>query len=316
MPPVVPAAVHTEARSNRTRALLLLFLSILCLAVSPLLIRAVKDSFLVSFQNLFRFSLACCLLWACAAGRAEPAGLRALIRKIPAFWPKLTVLALVIYLHQTFFLAAVYRIYPGIANLLLQTTVLFSTFLALAFLPEERGLIRNTAFQLSLLAALAGVVLTITGGFQPGGGAFGPGAVLVLLSALCWSVYSVAVKRLFVSLPASLTTSLVFTLVVPMFLLSHLCVCGGDFFPRADPAGWLILALSGLVGGGGYLFYYSSLPVLGVTTAASLSLLIPLVTGLLSFLVFGEILAPTQLTGGAVLIAGCAVLIRIRLRDA
>jgi len=117
------------------------------------------------------------------------------------------------------------------------------------------------------------------------------------------------------SLPASLTTSLVFTLVVPMFLLSHLCVCGGAFFPRADPAGWLVLALSGLVGGGGgYLFYYSSLPVLGVTTAASLSLLIPLVTGLLSFFCFGEVPAPTQLLGGAVLMAGCAVLIRIRLK--
>jgi len=78
---------------------------------------------------------------------------------------------------------------------------------------------------------------------------------------------------------------------------------------------WLVLILSSLLGiAAARTLYYSCLPVLGLTLTASLGLLRPLFTLGLSFLVFGERLCPLQFLGGALLLLGCYLVIRIRFR--
>jgi drug/metabolite transporter (DMT)-like permease len=73
---------------------------------------------------------------------------------------------------------------------------------------------------------------------------------------------------------------------------------------------WSILIGSGLLGiAGGQGIYYYLLPKLGIITAASVQLLVPFITGIFSFLIFGEIITSLQLIGGIILLSGCRIIL-------
>ena len=75
----------------------------------------------------------------------------------------------------------------------------------------------------------------------------------------------------------------------------------------------MLLALSGLVGVGlGQALFYRSMPKLGVALSSSLSLLIPLLSGLLSLALLGERFSALQSGGGLLLLSGCYTVIRVR----
>jgi drug/metabolite transporter (DMT)-like permease len=88
----------------------------------------------------------------------------------------------------------------------------------------------------------------------------------------------------------------------------------GILSPDVPVSAWIILTVSGVIGIGlGYAFFYNSLKGLGVTLTSSLSILMPVITAVLSFFVFGEVLSPLQLSGAAVLLVGSLFIVRTRI---
>jgi drug/metabolite transporter (DMT)-like permease len=98
-----------------------------------------------------------------------------------------------------------------------------------------------------------------------------------------------------------------------LYFITYVGVSGGFVIPRAPAGMWILMVTSGLIGMGvGQTAYYYAIGTLGIALAGSLGLLIPLLTGVLSFIVFGEVLSLWQMLGGVVLVSGSFLLIRSR----
>ncbi|MFP4492049.1 MAG: DMT family transporter, partial [Spirochaetaceae bacterium] len=312
---------------TEVKALLMNLTSIFAWSLSPVLIRLVKDDFPIQFQNFFRFSISLAVVWLVVLKTSEPGVLRGHFNRDRRLPLKYAGLALFVYLHQFFLVAGIYRIMPGISSILEVSGVLFSIVLAMLFFADERAMVRHPLFFPGVILSITGVMfsleLTDTAILPSSAAAeaesmieFYTGALFIILSAFSWSMFSVLIKQWLPGIPGSLSTAMVFTIIVPFFFIAHIftaiAVPEIPVIPNAPPSAWLYLSLSGLVGIAlGYSLYYISLPVIGVTLAANLGLLIPFFTALISFLILGERLSAMQLAGGGILIFGCLLLVQV-----
>lgn len=289
--------------------------AILCWSVSAVLIRYTRGAFTSHFQNLYRFSIALIILWVFVYSSLGKTRIRESLASVPKIWLKLAVIAVCNYFHQLFLVEGIYRLFPAVATLLIESSVLFSAAIAFFIFQDERKLIKNVLFQIGLIIAIVGMVVTITGGRELKTEGFNTGALYMILSGFAWALFSVLIRLWIPRVPSALATSTVFTIVVPLFFITHLIFSGGAFIPQVSGSMWLVLTLSGVVGiGMGYTFYYRSLPNLGVTVASSIGLLGPFFTSIISFFVLGEFILFVEAVGGVLLLIGCYIVIRVRFR--
>ena len=289
----------------------------LCWAVSPILIRYVREWFSVSFQNFYRFGISIAILWIFTLLNSPKGGIKAALKQVRYPLPKLLCIAVCNFAHQFFLIKGVYTLLPGLVTIVEESTIIFTVALAFAFLPEERSFIKSPRFIAGIVLAVAGVIVTAvpdlsgTQSASYSGAAFG--IVFILVSSFAWAVFSLLIRLWLPEMPSSITSSLVFTLVVPFFLISMLAG-GSDILPASVPAaGWFILSVSGVLGIGiAYPCYYTALKGLGVTLTSSLGLLIPIMTAAISFFVFDEVLGPVQTAGAAMLLGGCFIVVRTK----
>jgi len=311
---------------TKGRALVLNLLVVLCWSLVPVMIRYTRDFFPVSFQNFFRYFVSLLVIWpfftltrpaaASSAGRGLKAGPGGGTR-IPGLLFKLLIIAAASFVFQVGFTTSLYLVDPTFVVLIQRSGLFFSVILAAFLFPDERALLKRRGFQAALAGAVAGMALVVLGGRALGSIGLSSGVLLVLISSLSWSLLSVLVKRWLPTVPASFALSMVFTITTPFFLLVYLLSggTGGQVIPAAPPGMWMVLSASGLIGVAiGQSFYYKSIPVLGVATAASLDLLRPFVVGIFSFFLFHERLTPLQLAGGLLLMACSYLVIRLRFR--
>ncbi|MDC7226573.1 MAG: DMT family transporter [Spirochaetales bacterium] len=290
--------------------------SMVCWSIGPILIRYVKDYFSVSFQNFFRFAVSIVILWLFSLITAGKGEIRKTVSSTDRILPKLLLIAVCNFSHQFFLIKGVYLILPGLVTIIEESTILFAAALSFVFIPDERQLVRQPVFITGLVLAFFGVVMTscpeVNSFLSMGVRTSVHGIWYILISSFSWALFSLLIRLWLPSLPAAVTSSLVFSLVIPFFILSMFLEGGATAVAAGTPAfAWGILAVSGIIGIGlGYSFYYQALRVLGVTLTSSLGLLIPLATMLLSFLVFGERLAPVQIIGAAALLCGCFLIVR------
>jgi drug/metabolite transporter (DMT)-like permease len=81
-----------------------------------------------------------------------------------------------------------------------------------------------------------------------------------------------------------------------------------------DPAGAAYAVASGAITSGlGYALWFAALPALRSITAATLQLLVPVITGVAGVLLLAEPLAPRLLLAGAAILGGIALVIRARV---
>ena len=309
---------------TKSKALLLNLLVILCWSLVPVFIRYTRDFFSVSFQNFFRYAISLLFIWPFFALSRRPPRTRGGLAfrtglsgraHIPGLWYKLPIIAAANYTFQIGFTTGLFLVDPTLFVLIQKSGFIFSVILAALFFADERALLRHPGFLAGLLGAGGGVALIVLGGRDLGRMEFSFGVLLILSSALSWSLLSVLVKRWLPTVPTTFALSAVFTLVTPFFLLTHLISSGGWAIPTAPPLMWVLMGASGLIGIViGHFLYYRSIPVLGVALAASLDLLRPFVVGVLSFLLFRERLTPLQLAGGLVLLSCSYLVTRLRFR--
>jgi drug/metabolite transporter (DMT)-like permease len=264
-------------------------------------------------QNFLRYSSGVVLMLPLLAWqqRQKPAtlGKRQLLRLL---WPTLPNV-----LHQTGWVFALQWLNPAFTSFLNKSSILFAAVMAYAFFPEERWLFRSRRFLSGVFLCTAGTAGLSLLRHDIGELKINFAVILVLGSAAMWATYSVTVKKVAAEIgsTASFAVVSVYTtigLLVPVLLWSDI----GSW--RHAP--WhvnMVLILSGMLCIGlGHTLYYYALKVIGVSVCATMLLLTPLGTLLLSRWLFGETLTAGQLVSGVILLAGGALTVLAGKRPA
>lgn len=252
-------------------------------------------------QNLLRYAAACLFWLPFLLGQARA-------RRLPkAVWKRALLPFIPNIIMQTLWAAAFYYIDPGFASLLATTAFLWVIILSIIFFADERRLLGNRLFRLSILLSvvgLAGVML-----FHP---AFMQsytkiGIAIVLLYGLIWGFYAVAVKIAFRGIDSRTGFSVVSVYTVVGLFVLTLFIGKPQKCLEMPLAGWAVAVVSGVTGIAlGHVLYYTSIRRLGSTTPSLVQLAQPFVVAVISYFVFSEALNPLQWVFGILLVAGSA----------
>jgi drug/metabolite transporter (DMT)-like permease len=208
------------------------------------------------------------------------------------------------------FFAALERIDASLLALLLYT---FPSMVAVTAIVLRRERADKTRLA-ALAIASAGLVLVLAN--AKADALDGAGALLALGAAMVYTTYILVSQGIAGRIRPSVLSALVCTGAAVSLTVGSALL--GDLRPgevSIEGWGWLasiavvctVLAVS---------LFFAGLKRVGPTTASILSTVEPMVTVLLAFLVFGELLGPLQLVGGAFVIAAVLVLGSYRPREA
>ena len=233
----------------------------------------------------------------------------AVVRKKPLLLPKkelpwLVVLGLtgvtLLYLFQ--FLGIHFTNAPT-ASVLINTNVIFIAILSGLFLHETLTRKRVAGIVLSFIGVFVIMFSDISKQELTFDNLFFIGGILMLLSALCWALYSFVGKRLLKTYDEFVITTYAFgfgTLFYIPFVVLHL----GPVLQQTSLNGWLaVLYLALTCSIFGYLGWYYALRHIDASKAAVFLNFIPLFTILMSFFL-GTSLTWFFLLGAALIIYG------------
>lgn len=300
-----------QNKTTRAGTLTAMAAMLLFWALTPISIAWIKNDFSLFFQVWLRYACSSAFLWLLLFLGSSLAGdLQIFYRERFYFLPRLSITAVCTISFQLLYTWCFILIPPGFGVLLYQSQVIFSVILGIIFFRSERQLMRKWGTAAGIALAIVGAILVIV--FQSHGFSvvLNMGIMLALGGALSWSFVGITVKMwIGERLSPLFTVTLVFTLVT-IFMLPLVGLTGPHVFGTPSPSKWIVLVGSGLLGiaGGQALFYYL-LPVLGIITASSVQLLVPFLTGIFSFVLFGEQITLLQFLGGMMLLGGCQIVL-------
>lgn len=160
-----------------------------------------------------------------------------------------------------------------------------------------------------MLLALAGLVYLLLPGVAAPGWASGS---LMVAAGVAWGVYSLRGRG--VADPLAVTAGNFRLALVPALALSVVAAAASSM-PAWDLPGLLYAVASGaLASGAGYAVWYSVLPHLKATQAATVQLCVPVLAALGGVLLLGEALSPRLLVSALVVLGGVALVQRSPLR--
>ena len=229
------------------------------------------------------------------------------VLKRPAIaWSKIIAIGALINMAQFAFLFAALRsdVSAGLASLLIQIQAPLTIFLSLIVFGERLRPLQAAG----LATALAGLGVFAT---SAGGAVTGVGLTLVMFAALSWALGNLVLKRVgrVNTLALFIWASLVPPL--PMLALSMLLETPAPFATIAAMSlqGWLaviyVAFASTLLG---YSIWGALLARHPAASVTPFALLIPVVGVAVSAAVLGETLTPRDLVGGAIILAGLALI--------
>jgi drug/metabolite transporter (DMT)-like permease len=193
---------------------------------------------------------------------------------------------------------------------LIGLTPIWSAVLAALFLRERFP----PAKLLGLVLGFAGALLVVTGG-RFGSDVFAlpstKGDLLVLASTVNWAVYSVVGHPVIKRLGALRATAGAMLLAWVMLVVPMAVAGAWTDYGRLSAAGWAAVLFLGIASSGlGYLFWYGALETIETSKVAALLYIEPLVTLVAAWLLLGEPIGLVTLAGGALLLAGVALVQR------
>jgi drug/metabolite transporter (DMT)-like permease len=252
-----------------------------------------------------RFLLAAAVFWAIVLASGAGREVRALPRRDVA--TALGLGGLGYALQAGGYFAALTRIDASLLSLLLYTFPAIVAAAAVA-LGRERMTRRRAA---ALVLASSGLALVVAGA---GTGALdGLGAALGLGAACVYSAYILVSQGVAGRMRPTVLSAIVCTGAAASLTVGAAAL--GELRPGAlTAAGWGWLTCLGAISTVAAIsLFFAGLRRVGPTTASILSTVEPPVTVLLAAIVFGEVLRPVQLLGGALVLSAVPVL-HARLR--
>jgi drug/metabolite transporter (DMT)-like permease len=247
-----------------------------------------------------RFTLAAALFWTLVIASGAASEVRTMRGRDVALG--LALGACGYSLQAGCFFSALERIDASLLSLLLYTFPAIVTVAAVALGRERIDARRLTALAL----ASGGLVLVLAGA---GAGKLDPlGAALGIGAAVVYSTYILSSEGIAGRLRPALLAALVCTGAASTLTGGSALL--GELRPGdLTTAGWGWLACLALVSTVAAIgLFFAGLRRVGPSTASILATVEPLVTVLLAFLVFGEMLGATQLAGGALVLSAVLVL--------
>lgn len=293
---------------HEAKAIAALTLSMLIWSWGNIIIKILSSHYDAITQSFYRYIIASSFLLTAllVLNKLSFSELRKQIPKL--IWPSILVT-----LHQISFVMGVYRTSAVVAGLIARLNVIFVPALSFLFLVEERRVIKSLSFLLGTSLSLLGVVGVVLGKSSSATAETNQGAFLVAFSMLFWSSYAIRAKRLMNGIsPLTLATLMPLVSCLTIFPLTLIF---GDLTEvvRVPLKLNVLLLISAVVPIGiGNALYYYSVKHLGASITESSSLLIPLLTGIWSFLVLDEKLASIQMVFGLILIFGCFITLHTR----
>ncbi len=215
-------------------------------------------------------------------------------------WPTLPNI-----LYQTSWVCSQLWLEPAYTAFLNKASVLFAAIMAYALFPEERPLFRSNRFLMGVLLCVVGTLGLSLQRSTLGVMKMNLAVLLVLFSAAMWAAYSVVVKKIAPNIGSTVSFAVVsmyttVALAVPALAWGHI--------GSIQHTPWqvnVIMVLSAMMCIGlGHTLYYYALKIIGVSVCATLLLLTPLGTLLLSRWLFGEQMTIEQILWGVVLLVG------------
>ncbi len=172
----------------------------------------------------------------------------------------------------------------------------------------------NPTIAIGMLLAVVGAVVVISHG-QPLGilqGSIGLGELLILGCVVCWVLYTLIGRWMLTGVDALSTTAVTSTIGAAMLLAASLIVEGPGSLGLAWHSGgtaWgALLFLAFGATALAYAWYFDGVKALGAGAASGYITLVPLFGVLISALLLGETIDAPMLVGGAMAIAGTAVM--------
>jgi drug/metabolite transporter (DMT)-like permease len=269
---------------------------------------AYDDGATVGTLLAIRFLLAAALFWALVLGGGAARELRALDGRDVAVGLALGACGYAI--QAGCYFAALERIDASLLSLLLYT---FPAMVAVAAFALGRERIDRRRLG-ALVLASGGLVLVVAGA---GAGALDAlGAALGLSAAAVYTTYILVSQGIVGRVTPRLLSALVCTGAAASLTVGSVVL--GELRPgELTAAGWGWLACLAVVSTvAAVSLFFAGLKRVGPTTASIVSTAEPVVTVLLAFLVFGELLGPIQLLGGALVLGAVLVLASYRPRQA
>jgi DME family drug/metabolite transporter len=251
--------------------------------------------------TLLRALIACL---ACLATCALTLGTRTL-RIARRDVPTMVLAGLLMVFYQVAFVLAL-----NLANVTIAALVTLCTVPLVAALLSRwmLGEALRPSTVLALACAIAGVALLVGFDTREQGPNPWMGVGLALVSALCFGLFQIC-GRVLANRYHPMQTLAVFFLVAALALLP--IALGTGLVTTYPPVGWLLLAHLGLgVSVVGYALLVLGLRTTPVTTSTIISLLEPLTSTLLAWLLLGERLGPLGVVGAALLLSAMVIVFR------
>ena len=230
-------------------------------------------------------------------------------------WLLLILPALPNVLYQTAWVTSQLWLEPAYTAFLNKASILFAAVMAYALFPEERPLFRSNRFLAGMLLCVIGTLGLSLVRSNIGVMKINLAVLLVLFSASMWAAYSVVVKKIAPGIGSTVSFAAVSIYTTVAMAVPALVWGNAANFTRTSWQVNLIMILSGMMCIGlGHTLYYYALKIIGVSVCATLLLLTPLGTLLLSRWLFGEHMTIGQIIWGIVLLVGGALTVWARER--
>lgn len=277
--------------------------------VTPLLIREFRDDVDGWTSNGWRYGFAALLwlpllVWKRARGRWPRGLMRA------ALVPSLINSA-----AQVPFTWAFYLIDPGMVAFGLRMQIVAVTVGAAIMFPSERAVIRRPLFLVGVLMVLGGTLFTAaqSQGFGQGQSVLGVG--LALAAGAGYAGYALAVRRFMVGYGsmesfAAISQYTAAAMVVIMLVMGERAGAG---VMSLTPGRLGLFLLSSFIGiAAGHVLYYLSIARLGVMVSTGVVQLQPFTVGVLSVIIYGEVLRLGQWLTGGLAVGGAMLMLGVQ----
>jgi drug/metabolite transporter (DMT)-like permease len=209
--------------------------------------------------------------------------------------------------YQVLWPVALQTIPAGDSALLIATTPVITALLAIAVGADAA----NPVKVIGALVSFVGVALVIAAGQGVNLGVSLVGDLLTLGAAVCWALYTVygaAILQRHSPLVATTWAIVAGTLFMAPFGLAQLATADLSAF---GPAVLLAIVYAGtLAAGFSNVVVFHGLKLLGPTRVTAFQFLVPPLAVILAAIFLGEAIRPVQVLGGAIILAGVALLRR------
>lgn len=208
-----------------------------------------------------------------------------------------------VFSYNIFFFLGLQHIEAGRASLLIALNPLCITIAAVTFLKESLRPIQLVG----IIVSLTGAIFVISNG-HPSlifSGGFGTGEAAILCCVLSWTAYSLIGRTVLQTLPP--LTSVFWSSLVGTILLFPVALIQSPISNifTLNPADWASVLFLGVLGTAvGFSLYYMAIRKIGASRSSVFINLVPLFSIILSWLILGESIKASVLTGGFILLTG------------